>query len=113
MQYATSDDTATVDNNDYEPTSGTLTFVADSTQLTQLVTVLVNGDTTIEPNEDFHLVLSNATNATIDATPGQGVGTILNDDGPHLSFSVLPSHPEGNSGDHGLRVHRFDRHSGP
>ncbi len=43
------------------------------------MTVQVNGDTTVEPNETFTVNLSNATgNATI--TDAQGVGTIVNDD---------------------------------
>jgi hypothetical protein len=98
VQYATADDTATQADNDYQVTSGTLTFAAGTSQLTQLVTVLVNGDTNVEPNEDFHLVLSSPTIATIDPNAGTGVGTILNDDGPNLSFSAVPALPEGNSG---------------
>ena len=43
------------------------------------MTVQVNGDTTVEPNETFNVNLSGATgNATI--TDAQGVGTIVNDD---------------------------------
>jgi len=40
--------------------------------------VPVNGDTTVEPDETFSVVLSNAVNATIG--DGTGVGTIGNDD---------------------------------
>src|SRR5262249_7226610 len=40
--------------------------------------VLVNGDTKVEPNEQFFVNLSGATNATI--ADNQGVGTITNDD---------------------------------
>ena len=97
MVYSTSDGTATVANNDYVPTSGTLTFAAGAqTPLTQLVTVLINGDTAIEPNETFNLVLSSPTNATVGGDPG--VATILNDDGAHIAFSAVPSQNEGNSG---------------
>ncbi len=63
---------------DYQATSGTLTFAPNQTS--QLVTVLVNGDNDIEPNEVFNLVLSNPTNSTI--LNGTGVGTIQNDDNP-------------------------------
>lgn len=38
----------------------------------------MNGDTTVEPDETFSVVLSNAVNATIG--DGTGVGTIGNDD---------------------------------
>ena len=41
--------------------------------------MVVNGDTTPEPNETFFVNLTTATNATI--ADGQGIGTILNDDG--------------------------------
>ena len=41
--------------------------------------MVVNGDTTPEPNETFFVNLTTATNATI--ANGQGIGTILNDDG--------------------------------
>ena len=96
VQYATSDGTATIADNDYQATSGTLTFAAGTTS--QLITVLVNGDTTIEPNENFNVTLSNPVNATLGATAA-GVGTIINDDGPHISFtSTQVTNPEGNSG---------------
>ena len=43
------------------------------------VTVTVNGDTTVEPNENFTVDLSAAVNATI--SDNSGTGTITNDDG--------------------------------
>ena len=48
--------------------------------MSKLVTVLVNGDTSIEANETFSLMLRGETNATI--TTPTGTGTILNDDYP-------------------------------
>src|SRR5207302_7050720 len=62
--------------SDYIATSGTLTF--DPGQTSKTITVLVNGDTTFEPNETFTIHLSNASNATI--AVGDGTGTIANDD---------------------------------
>ena len=54
-----------------------MTFAPGDT--TKTVTVQVNGDTAVEPNETFFVNLSNATgNATI--ADDQGVGTIVNDD---------------------------------
>src|SRR6478736_4979492 len=55
VDYATSDGTATA-GSDYVPTSGTLTIPAGDT--VGQVEVLVNGDTTFEPNEDFTVTLS-------------------------------------------------------
>lgn len=96
VPFNTADGSA-VDASDYAATSGTLTFAPGTT--TQLVTVLVNGDTTVEPNEAFSVQLGTPTNATLDAAPGQGAGSIINDDGPHLVFTQTGnSHLETNSG---------------
>jgi hypothetical protein len=76
VDFATADGTAT-QPSDYASSSGTVTFAPGVT--TQPVTVQVNGDTAVEPNETFNVNLSNATgNAAI--TDAQGVGTIVNDD---------------------------------
>jgi hypothetical protein len=58
-------------------TAGTVTFNAG--EMTKTITVLVNGDTVAEPNETFFVNLTSAINATI--AGGQGLGTILDDDG--------------------------------
>jgi hypothetical protein len=75
VNYGTVSGTATA-GSDFTPTSGTLTFAPGETSKT--VTVPVIGDTTFEPNEDFFVTLSSATNAVI--ADGVGQGTILNDD---------------------------------
>jgi hypothetical protein len=76
VDFATADGTA-VAPEDYTAATGTVTFAPGV--VAQPVTVLVNGDTTFEPNETFLVNLSNATgNATI--TDAQGAGTIVNDD---------------------------------
>jgi hypothetical protein len=70
--------------NDYQHTSGTLTF--EPGQTTKTIAVLVNGDTFNEANETFNVNLAGATNATL--ASGGGVGTILNDDAqPSLSVN--------------------------
>jgi hypothetical protein len=77
VDYATADGTATA-GQDYAATAGTLQFGASET--TKTVSVTINGETVTEPNEYFYINLSNSTGgATIG--DGQGVGTILNDDG--------------------------------
>ncbi len=75
VNYATADGTATAPS-DYAATSGTLTFAPGV--LTQPISVNVNGDTTVEPNETFFVNLSSPTNATI--AGATGTGTIINDD---------------------------------
>jgi Ca2+-binding RTX toxin-like protein len=81
VDYATADGTATVADADYQPTAGTVTFAPEETS--KNVTVVVNGDTVIEPDETFFVNLSNPqSNPEPDATiaDGQGQGTIVNDD---------------------------------
>jgi uncharacterized repeat protein (TIGR01451 family) len=99
VNYATSSAspaTATADN-DYQSTSGTLTFTPGQT--VQTITVLINGDTTFEPSETFLVNLTTPTNATI--SDAQGQGTITNDDEappvPSITINDV-SVAEGNSG---------------
>jgi Ca2+-binding RTX toxin-like protein len=85
VNYATSNGTATVADSDYAAASNTLHFGAN--QNTQTISVTINGDTKIESNETFNVVLSNATNgATI--SDSQAVGTITNDDGTPIYSNV-------------------------
>ena len=84
VNYATADSTANAPT-DYQTASGTLTFAPG--EISKTVTVLVNGDTTIEPNETFTVNLSGATNAII--TGGTGTGTIINDD--VCLYSISPT----------------------
>ena len=96
VNYATSNGSASA-GSDYVATSGMLTFAPGA--LAQSVTVNVNGDSTVEPDETFLVTLSAPTNATINNA--QGTGTIVNDDAavvvPTLSINNV-SQNEGNSG---------------
>ena len=82
VDYATGDDTATVENNDYFAEAGTLSFAPGETS--QTITVIVNGDTSVELAtgiiESFTLDLANAINATVDEEKSQGIGDIIDDD---------------------------------
>jgi hypothetical protein len=75
VQWATANGTATA-ASDYTAGSGTVTIPAGQTS--QVVSVQVLGDTTVEPNETFTVNLTNPSGATI--ADQQGVGTIVNDD---------------------------------
>jgi uncharacterized repeat protein (TIGR01451 family) len=86
VDYATVDETA-VAPSDYAATIGTLTFVPG--EVSQIVTVLVNGDTTQEGAETFRVDLSAPGNATLADASGQG--TILDDDAPTSDLSVTQS----------------------
>lgn len=85
VNYATSNGTATA-GQDYNTTSGTITFAPGTTS--QVVNVGVIGDTTVESAETFSVTLSAPSGATIAGTAA--TGTILNDDatsgGPAVPF---------------------------
>ena len=87
--FTTQNNTATA-GSDYTAASGTVTFAPGTT--TRSVAVPIIGDTTIEPNESFLLLLSNPVNAAI--TDGSAIGTITNDDSaPSTSVPVHNSLP--------------------
>ena len=77
FDIATVNGTATTAGNDYVAKSLTgQTIAAGSTSYT--FTVVVNGDTTTEPDETFSVNLSNVVGA--DVADGQGTCTIISDD---------------------------------
>ena len=88
VDYATANGTAKAPS-DYLTTSGTLSFASGESSKT--ITVAVTGDSRHEPNETFHVTLSNPSGATI--ADGDGLGTISNDDRdttrPVLKMKVL------------------------
>ncbi|TMJ18332.1 MAG: hypothetical protein E6G92_00275 [Alphaproteobacteria bacterium] len=76
VDWHTADGTA-IAGEDYVADSGTLHF-ADG-QMSQQVSVTINGDTDAELAETLQLVLSNATDFAL-ITDGTGIGTIAGDD---------------------------------
>lgn len=93
VRWATADGTATVADKDYRAASGVLTFAAGQTS--QVVSVLVNGDTRTENHETFFVRLSQPSGATLGDQEGQG--TIRNDDKPILTVANIGIE-EGHSG---------------
>ncbi len=87
VNYATVNGVATTGNNDYAATNGSLTF--SPSVATRTFTVPINGDTVNEPTETFVVSLSGAVNAVIG--DAQGMGTIVNDDGPPTPAVSVPS----------------------
>ncbi len=75
VQFATANGTA-IAGSDYVARSGTLTFAAGET--TKTIAVAAIGDSTVEADEGFTVVLSNPTGATI--ARGTATATIVNDD---------------------------------
>jgi fibronectin-binding autotransporter adhesin len=64
---------------------------------TQSVTVLVNGDTAVEPNETFTVTLGAPSVAGVTASTPTATGTINNDDTTTVSINSV-TQAEGNSG---------------
>jgi hypothetical protein len=62
--------------NDYTAASGTLTFAPGDTS--ENISISVNGDTLVEPDECVSVALSNPTNATLQGSTA--TGTIVSDD---------------------------------
>lgn len=101
VNYATADGQATASVNggasDYSSRTGTLTFAANTTTLTQTVSVPIVGDTRIELlQKKFFVNLSAAVNANI-GDHGVGIGTITDNDLPAISISNIQV-PEGSAG---------------
>ncbi|KAF0204274.1 MAG: hypothetical protein FD170_592 [Bacteroidetes bacterium] len=97
VDFATANGTATTADLDYSATNGTLTFAAGET--TKTITVLVNGDTKIEDDETFTVLLSSLVNngRNISLGTSTGTGTILNDDNATITINDV-SITEGNAG---------------
>lgn len=97
VNYATADGTATTADSDYVSASGLLTFNPGET--TKPVSVTINGDATIEPDETFFVNLSSPSNATIGDSQGQG--TITNDDSSGSVTKLVISQVYGGGGNSG------------
>ena len=137
VNWTTANGTATA-GTDYVAASGQVLFLDGESQKT--VTVTVNGDATVEPNETLRLVLSTTSGVSV----ASGLGTILNDDaavsvsdttvtegdgtirplGAYVSagvggmiapYAMIVGGPDGNlyvSGKDSSTVYRFDAVSG-
>ncbi len=101
LNYATQDGTATIANNDYTNTLGSLSFAVGDSSKT--ISVPIIGDTTVESDETFQVILSNLTGTNVNFsnnnTTLSATGTIQNDDSTGTIVSITnPQVTEGNSG---------------
>jgi glucose/arabinose dehydrogenase len=87
VQWATADGSA-IAGSDYVARSGTVSFAAGTTSRT--VAIAVNGDTLVEPDEAFRVLLSSPVGATLG--DAQGTGTITSDERGTVRFN-LASYP--------------------
>ncbi|MGQ1786451.1 beta strand repeat-containing protein, partial [Saccharicrinis sp. GN24d3] len=85
VNYETSDNTATLLNNDYTQVNvATLTFIPGET--TKTVVIVVTEDEVVEGSESMYINLLSPTNATI--LDNQGEGTINDNDSATLSITA-------------------------
>src|SRR5438270_469744 len=77
VNYATADGTATAGSDYVGQPTGTVSFAVGDVNTS--IPVIINGDTTVEPDETFFVNLSGATNGGA-IVKSQGTGTIANDD---------------------------------
>ncbi len=104
VNFATADGSATTADGDYVAQSGAL-HVAQGVN-SQQVSVVINGDTKVEGNENFHVNLSGATNgATI--SHAQGTGIIMNDDVAPVAGSVSINDVQITEGNNGQQIETF------
>lgn len=100
VDYTTVDGTARVADGDYQSASGTLIFQPGES-LTQTISVVVNADTTVEPDEAFQVELGNlsaglpARAVTLEKV--SATGTIRNDDTAMLTIAATEQPSEGTS----------------
>ena len=92
VNYATADATASA-GSDYQSANGTLTFAPG--EVSKNISVSINGDTIVEPDETFTVSLSNAVGAVI--STGSGTCTITNDD-PGTQFNISGSVTDPSAG---------------
>ncbi len=95
VEFSTSDGSAKA-GSDYQAASGKATIPAGETSTT--ISVQITGDTSVEQDETFRIVLNNPANAILQTA--EAIGTILNDDSaPPPQLGIAPaSTAEGNSG---------------
>jgi ribosomal protein L35AE/L33A len=97
LPYSSLDGTA-IAPADYTAIAGNpqLSFAGTNGEI-ESITVLVNGDTQVEADETFQVLLGAASMAGVSASDGTGVGTITNDDAATISINDVTV-VEGNSG---------------
>lgn len=93
VHYQTADGTAQDEhgNRDYQSASDIVTF-SPGGDLTKTITVNINGDTVVEPDETFQVVLSNLAAGTparaVTLGVSQATVTIVDDDAARLTIAV-------------------------
>ena len=92
VQYSTQDGSATA-GSDYEAKSGSVFFNPGQTSKT--VSIVIKGDTVVEPDETFRLLLSSPTRGCTVLTPSV-TGTIVNDEADTPGFQITLTYTNPN-----------------
>jgi hypothetical protein len=103
VDYATADGSATAADNDYDPESGEVTFAPGD--VSETVTVTVNGDAADEAHESFLVNLTDAPSSNDIVADGEGVGTIQNDDAAPTAGACPPAASDPQEGSVGALGH--------
>lgn len=83
VRFSTADGAATVADGDYDALDQVVSFATGDTS--QQVTVTVHGDTTVEPDQDFAVHLSDPS-VGLAIAKGDAIGAILNDDAAQVEI---------------------------
>ncbi|HAK77507.1 MAG TPA: hypothetical protein DCM71_11495, partial [Runella sp.] len=99
VNFATSNDAATIADNDYTAVNQTVTFLAGTTTA-QTVDVAITNDNKVEANEDYNVTLSalSASGRSVSFGTTLGTGTISNDDAATVTLTGTIAKAEGNTG---------------
>jgi len=101
VKYHSADGTATLADNDYQSVDGTLSFAGQNANETYPIQVTINGDTKIEGNEYFELLLDPLTQnyggrVTITGSPARAI--IQDDDNANINKVITITKQDGEEG---------------
>ena len=107
VRARTIDGSATSESGDYVPTDLLLAFSGSAGE-SRTVTVPVNGDVVVEPNETFFLQLLNASSDTVDLPTAPAVAQIIDEDAnSSIRLEAGTFFVQGTLNDDTIRVERF------
>jgi hypothetical protein len=101
IKYHSVDGTAKIADNDYQPVAGTLSFAGQNVNETYPIQITINGDTKIEGNEYFELLLDPLTQnyggkVSITGSPARAI--IQDDDNANINKVITITKQDGEEG---------------
>ncbi|RRN77024.1 hypothetical protein EIM50_21705, partial [Pseudoxanthomonas sp. SGD-10] len=101
VDYETEDGTATLADNDYQKAAGKLSFSGTRANETVFIPVAINGDTKVEADEYFKVLLSNLSetfNGRLRVTGSPAIANIIDDDNLEINKSISIRKQDGEEG---------------